>query len=293
MYLHHKDLTVDGCHLADFGPNGIDAAGFLGNPVDDDAVITRNIIDGTGGSNFGIVQNGDNARIEKNQVVMDPGKTAINLGFADHFLAHVTKNKVTGDVLISRAVAFSDHNLVQQGQVDFKGPVLRSSHDSIVDGQLILEANSNMVVSDAKVSGAANEGVLINTNDVDLPRLTVTDSTTTGVLMLASFFVALEQAKISNCAQGIVIDSNSKAALLGCKITGSGSIGLDVQGLESTITGNHVTGSGTVGVHLGAISTDNVLSKNVVKGSGDFDLQDDSGGANTIDADNVFGTTAP
>jgi len=90
-----------------------------------------------------------------------------------------------------------------------------------------------------------------------------------------------------------VIDSNSKAALLGCKITGSGSIGLDVQGLESTITGNHVTGSGTVGVHLGAISTDNVLSKNVVKGSGDFDLQDDSGGANTIDADNVFGTTAP
>jgi Right handed beta helix region len=287
------NLTVDHCRLVGFAFNGIDAAGFGADEDDDDTVITRCIIDGTGGATYGIIQKGDNARIEKNQIVMDQGQTAINLGFTDRFLAHVRNNKVTGDLRITRAVAFSEHNSVQKGQLDFQGPVLRSSHDSVVDGQLTLENNSNMIVSDAKVSGPDNEGVLVNTNDVELDRLTVTDSNTTGVLMLASFFVALEQAKISNCAQGVVIDSNSKAAVIGCKVTGSGSIGLDVQGPESNITGNHVTGSGTLGIHLGAISHDNVLSKNVVKGSGDFDLQDDSGGANTIDADNVFGTVAP
>src|SRR5262249_49787468 len=137
-------LLVDGCKLAGYGGVGVNAAGFGADPDDDDAVIRRCTIDGTGGAGYGIAQKGNNVLIEKNTIALDPGATAISLGFNDRVLARVRNNKMTGDLRMSRSVAFSEQNVVTQGELDLQGPVQRSSHDTVIDGELLVPNGSNI-----------------------------------------------------------------------------------------------------------------------------------------------------
>lgn len=78
------------------------------------------------------------------------------------------------------------------------------------------------------------------------------------------------------------------------KVTAAGNDGFQVLGNGGTYTGNSAKGSGSDGFELGAGTTGNTLSLNSAKGSKDgFDLNDQSGGANTIDGTNDFKTEFP
>jgi parallel beta-helix repeat protein len=91
---------------------------------------------------------------------------------------------------------------------------------------------------------------------------------------------------------GLLVDGTG-AIVTGCKITRSLGDGLRVFGTGATLTANVVSKAGSSGVHLEAGSSGNTLSANRAKGSHDFDLLDESGGANTVNEDNIFKTQSP
>jgi len=135
-----------------------------------------------------------------------------------------------------------------------------------------LEHGSFCSVQGNHVSKASQEGVLAGT----------VNSTQFADNALKSCHIGLWF--VDNCAGGTIS---------GNTISGSEDDGLRVDGTGAAITGNSVHGSHANGVHLGLRSTGNTLSQNVAHGNHDFDLLDESGGANTIESDNDFGTTSP
>jgi len=85
----------------------------------------------------------------------------------------------------------------------------------------------------------------------------------------------------------------SQATLSGNKVSGAGDDGLDLRGTASSVDGNSAKGCQGAGFRLAAGSSGNTLTDNTAKGNQDFDLNDASGGANSVDASNHFGTTGP
>jgi putative surface-exposed virulence protein len=81
------------------------------------------------------------------------------------------------------------------------------------------------------------------------------------------------------------------AQVQGNTVTGAGGNGVIVNGDNGTYTGNKSLHSGGSGFRLEGAG--NVLSQNVGKGSRGFDLLDASGGANTVQSDNVFKKRGP
>jgi len=80
----------------------------------------------------------------------------------------------------------------------------------------------------------------------------------------------------------------------GNKVSGSSMSGIVIEGDGGTFASNVVTGAAGDGFRLEVGSAGNVFSFNTAKGSkAGFDLNDQSGGANTIDDTNVFKTVSP
>jgi nitrous oxidase accessory protein NosD len=148
----------------------------------------------------------------------------------------------------------------------------------------------------------------------------VTDNTirmaSTGVMILVADDIDCAENDISKCGVGIRAEDNDGASISRNVVKSCGfgiallfmvldadvrlnvvqdstNEGILILGKEGTVSENLVTGSGGNGLEIDSVATGNAVALNVIKKSKGFDLLDQSGGANTIAADNQFGTTSP
>ncbi len=99
--------------------------------------------------------------------------------------------------------------------------------------------------------------------------------------------------EIKECFEYGIAVRESNTATFGNRVTKCGT-GIFIGDLSSNglHVGNVVTRSTVVGILLGPGAVQNAITKNIVKKSATFDLQDDSGGTNDF-FENRFGSIAP
>ncbi len=139
------------------------------------------------------------------------------------------------------------------------------------DGIFAEQATTNVQILDNKVVSSADDNI-----EVDGPGASVTDNIC---------LKATDDGCRLDGTGGTWSRNTSK---------GSGGDGFFVAfGTGNTLDDNTAKGSKGDGFGLGPDSSGNTLTSNVGKGNKGFDLNDESGGANTIGAGNDFGTTSP
>jgi hypothetical protein len=109
----------------------------------------------------------------------------------------------------------------------------------------------------------------------------------------AATSAAVTGCKVSGSTGDGILVGDDGASVSGNKVSGSKGSGFAIVGDNGTWAGNSATGSQADGFVLIAGSANNHLTGNKAKGSKNFDLDDQSGGANTVDPDNHFKTTSP
>jgi hypothetical protein len=99
---------------------------------------------------------------------------------------------------------------------------------------------------------------------------------------------------LKSCADGVIFNQAcSDGIVLDNLVTSSSGTGLDIAGDDMAFTLDVIKNSGMHGVRLRDTASGNVLHLVKATGSGEFDLLDESGGANDIQEDNEFGTSSP
>jgi len=249
-------VMVEKCTVKDTGDDGI-ALGPPTNTPSDNCIVLLNKLIGVGED--GIEVNGDGNSIDENRIILpaDDGIRTVTVPTATGNTFSL--NKVVKPVDHGFRIAGDDNELVANNVVKAGGNGYQLS-----DG-------SGHVVWLCKAAKPADDGLF----GLD---------TATGVSVLECKFR-------KPGANGMDIEGDD-ALVDGNKSTAAGDNGCVVGGDNGTWTNNVAKGSQSDGFEL--LGAGNTLDFNTGKGSKDgFDLNDLSGGANTIGPDNNFKTESP
>ena len=249
-------VLVEKCTLKETGDVGIGVGTLSGTASDNCTVLKCRVFEA--GAD-GIELNGDDNTIEKNLVV----------GGEDDGIRTVSLSSPTGNTFTSNRVIKPHNHGFRITGVDnelFANRVVKPGSNGIQ-----LSDGSGHVVDSCKVVKAEEDGLF---GLESATGVTVTDCT-------------FRKPGIN----GMDIDGDD-AVVTGNITTGAGDNGYAVIGDDGTWTDNLAKGSGSDGFEVSGAG--NTLTFNTAKGSkAGFDLNDLSGGANTIDDSNDFGTESP
>ncbi len=248
-------ITVSKCNIRDTGDDSIAlAVGSLEPAID--CTVTKNKCRDSGLDGVGV--NGTGNLIEKNQVKqagnegLDTDETTP--GGSNVFLANrVIKPAGVGIRITGTANEARENKVVKSGE--------RAVH---------VEGGSDHVVEGNKLAKAGNDGIRV-------------ESGVNGVSLLDNKVPKAGDDGIEVDGDGATIDGN--------KISGADEDGFEVDGDDGFYIGNKANGCKVDGFHLSE-GSGNTLTQNKAHGNKGFDLNDETGGANTIAGDNKFGTTS-
>jgi Right handed beta helix region len=256
-----------------------------------------------------LLEDCNNCKVEKCRI-LSPGGDGIGLGAGGTLpcqLAHIRKNKIFepgGDgVDLNGTNSIIERNLV----FDAVGNGYRS--------ESVPPATTNTFLL-CKSFRAQTNGFEINGASNSIFFCTDVESTVNGLVCLGTgTYQLLKMKVVLPGGNGVTIEAGLNGAdIQRCKVIKPGADGFKIEGDSAVLLKNKVSAAGNDGFGVGGdggfyeknsakgctsdgfqlLGTGNELTKNKAKGSvNGFDLNDQSGGGNTIADDNKFGTTGP
>jgi len=250
----------------------------------------------TGSDADGFVLGGANVQLTDCQASGVTGRGFVSQG-TDVQVARCRVKKSGQDALVVQSgsnVTFTDCTVIAAGGagIDIQG----GTDVSVVRGKFVRVktsgasiAASNVTIDASKFVAPAGDGILEQTGSPLSGNAYTNDHITKagggGIELVSAGVVVTANTVARPGGNGIVVNGDL-AQVQTNTVTGAGGNGVLVSGDNGQYTGNKALGSKGNGFRLDG--TGNVLSQNVGKGSRGLDLRDASGGANTVQPDNMF-----
>ena len=271
-------VTIFLCTVKSAGGDGISLSGGAATPTDNCSVRENKVF--TAGEDA-VVVNGVSNMVNFNLAHKPLGRGFVvddtTPGSLDYFVSNtIVKPALDGVVLTGSGNACSGNKVTGSGGNGVS--VSGDSHNIIgnkfvkpaLDGIFCAPGSSTCFVNGNTITKPGDDGIDVEGDDADMPSNDVKTPGDNGWEMQGT----LNRIEFST-------------------VTAAGRNGFELNGTGGHCIGSTATGSKDDGFELGAGSSGITLNGDKAKGSKGFDLNDLSGGANTIEDTNEFKTTSP
>jgi parallel beta-helix repeat protein len=271
-------VTIFQCTVKSAGADGISLSGGAATTTDD-CSVRENKVFAAGGD--AVVVNGTSNTVNFNLAHKPLGRGFVvddtTPGTMDYFVSNtVVKPGLDGVVLTGSANACSGNKVTGSGGhgVSVSGDAHNIIGNKFVkpalDGLYFAPGSSTCFVNGNTITKPGDDGIDVEGDDLDMPYNDVKSPGDNGWEMQGT----LHRIEFST-------------------VSAAGRNGFELHGTGGYCIGSTATGSKDDGFELGVGSSGITLNSDKAKGSKGFDLNDLSGGANTIEDTNDFKTKFP